>query len=220
MQGLASSSRWDVPVRILIAFESEPVRHALRSLIASNSDWELCGEARVGRSAYELALKTKPDVVVVDTVAPAMGISLSRLLRDDLPDAQCLLLTIHEAADTVMSAVAAGVKGYVLKREGDHDLANAIRKLAAGRSFYSPAILDVIVDAASTARGKHLKAFSARELSVTTLLAEGRTNGETAKLLGISIRTVESHRHGAMRKAGVHTASELVAFAMRHKMIA
>ena len=205
---------------MLIASDSEPVRDGLRSLISLTRDWELCGEARVGRDAYELALEKQPDVVIVDMVAPAMGISLARLLRDDLPAAQCLLLTIHDAADTVKSAIAAGVKGYVLKRGGDSDILAAIRRLDAGHSYYSPVVLDVIADSASGERRTDPAAFTARELSVISLVAHGCANRNMAELLGISVRTVEAHRAAAMRKVGVRSGAALVAFALQHKLIA
>jgi DNA-binding NarL/FixJ family response regulator len=206
-------------LKILVASDSEMLRTGLRLLISSNPDWEPCGEASVGQAAYELACRKRPDVVVVDMAVPAMAISLARLLCDDLPDARCVILTIHSDAETVKSAVAAGVKGYVLKREGEDGLARAISQISTGRIYYSPAILDVIADIAETDRSRDRPAFSPRELAVIALVAEWRTNADIGARLGISARTAENHRASAMRKAGVRSASELVAFAMRHKII-
>ncbi len=207
-------------MKCAIAYDNDKGRDGLRSLVSANRDWELCADARIDRDAYELALKTQPDVVVMDVAVPAFGISLARLLRDDLPGASCLLFTNVYGIDTVTSAVAADVKGYVLKREGQHVLAAAINMLGAGSRYYSPAVVDIIVEAADKPLRREPKAFTLRELEITRLVANGYTNKNIAHLLGVSPRTVEFYRGSAMRKAGAHSGSELVRFAMRYKLIA
>jgi DNA-binding NarL/FixJ family response regulator len=207
-------------LKVLVASDSDMLRAGLRRLISSYPEWASCGEAKLGPAAYDLARQNQPDVFILDMTVPAMAISLARLLRDDLPGVQCLVFTIHSEFEIVKSAVAAGVKGYVLKREGEEGLARAINQLGEGRAYYSPAILDVIADIAQKGRGGGHPAFSPRELAVIAFVAEGRTNADIGVRLGISTRTAETHRASAMRRAGVRSASELVAFAMRHRLIA
>jgi DNA-binding NarL/FixJ family response regulator len=206
-------------LRILLVDDYEIVRHGVRALIASNPAWEVCGEAHSGTSAYAAAMHMRPDLVVLDLSMPGLGgISLARLLREDVPDAMLLAFTMRDDADTVKAALSAGIKGYVLKSEGEKQLAAAISALGAKRSYYSPAILDFITDAASDSSG--FAGFTAREVKVTELIAKGLSNRAIADLLGISVKTVESHRASALRKAGVHTGPELVRYAIRHQLIA
>ncbi|HEY7800554.1 MAG TPA: response regulator transcription factor [Hyphomonadaceae bacterium] len=207
-------------LRILIADDYEIVRHGIRALIASNSSWELCGEAPSGTSAYAVAMRTKPDILVLDVSMPGLGgISLARMLREDLPETMLLAFTMRDDADTVKSALAAGVKGYVLKSDGERQLAAGINALGAKRNYFSPSILEFITDAAAN-DGAGPAGFTAREVKVTELIAKGMSNRAIADLLGISVKTVESHRASALRKAGVHTGPELVRFAIRHQLIA
>jgi DNA-binding NarL/FixJ family response regulator len=207
-------------LRILIADDYEIVRHGIRALISSNSNWQLCGEAHSGTSAYAVAIREKPDIVILDVSMPGLGgISLARLLREDLPETMLLAFTMRDDADTVKAALSAGVKGYVLKTDGEKQLAAAINALGAKRSYFSPAILDFITDAAAN-DGGGAAGFTVREVKVTELIAKGMSNRAIADLLGISVKTVESHRASALRKAGVHTGPELVRFAIRHQLIA
>jgi DNA-binding NarL/FixJ family response regulator len=208
-------------LRILIVDDYEIVRHGIRALVSTNPNWEVCGEAHSGTSAYALAMRTKPEVVILDLSMPGLGgISLARLLREDLPEVMMLAFTMRDDADTVKAALGAGVKGYVLKSEGEKQLAAAINALGARRSYYSPAILDFITDTAANDAGGGPAGFTPREVKVTELIAKGLSNRAIADLLGISVKTVESHRASALRKAGVHTGPELVRFAIRHQLIA
>ncbi len=207
-------------LRILIADDYEIVRHGIRALASTNSNWEICGEAHNGTAAYALAVRLKPDIVILDVSMPGLGgISLARLLREDLPEAMLLAFTLRDDADTVRAALSAGVKGYVLKSEGESHLAAAINALGVRRSYYSPGILEFIADAAANDDGG-AQGFTPRELKVTELIARGHSNRAIADELGISVKTVESHRASALRKAGVHTGPELVRFAIRHQLIA
>jgi DNA-binding NarL/FixJ family response regulator len=207
-------------LRILIVDDYEIVRHGIRSLVAANPNWEVCGEAHSGTAAYALVMQTKPDLVILDLSMPGLGgLSLARLLHEDAPETLLLAFTMRDDAETVRSALAAGVKGYVLKSEGEKLLAAAIHALGAKRSYYSPAILEFIADAAANDAGG-LAGFTPREVKVTELIATGLSNRAIADLLGISVKTVESHRASALRKAGVHTGPELVRFAIRHQLIA
>jgi DNA-binding NarL/FixJ family response regulator len=208
-------------LRVLIADDHEIVRHGVRDLVNSHEGWEVCGEAEDGQTAYELALATKPDVIVLDvSMARLNGVTLARILRQELPSTNILLFTMLEDQETVNSALGAGVRGYVLKSEGDAQLSAAIAALGARRPFFSPSITELVVDAAVNDKQKScLQTFTTRELEVAQLIAEGHSNKAIARTLNLSVKTVESHRAAALRKAGVHTAAELVRFAIKHNLI-
>ncbi|HEX5006724.1 MAG TPA: response regulator transcription factor [Hyphomonadaceae bacterium] len=208
-------------LRILIADDHEIVRHGVRDLVNSHEGWEIVGEAEDGQTAYELALATRPDVIVLDvSMSRLNGVTLARILRQELPSTNVLLFTMLEDQATVNAALGAGVRGYVLKSEGDVQLAAAIAALGARRPYFSPSITELVVDAAVNDRHKScLENFTTRELEVAQLIAEGHSNKAIARALDLSVKTVESHRAAALRKARVHTAAELVRFAIKHNLI-
>ena len=208
-------------LRILIADDHEIVRHGVRDLVNSHEGWEIVGEAEDGQTAYELALATRPDVIVLDvSMSRLNGVTLARILRQELPSTNVLLFTMLEDQATVNAALGAGVRGYVLKSEGDVQLAAAIAALGARRPYFSPSITELVVDAAVNDRHKScLENFTTRELEVAQLIAEGHSNKAIARTLDLSVKTVESHRAAALRKARVHTAAELVRFAIKHSLI-
>ncbi|HEY7799896.1 MAG TPA: response regulator transcription factor [Hyphomonadaceae bacterium] len=208
-------------LRILIADDHEIVRHGVRDLVNSHEGWEIVGEAEDGQTAYELALATRPDVIVLDvSMSRLNGVTLARILRQELPSTNVLLFTMLEDQATVNAALGAGVRGYVLKSEGDVQLAAAIAALGARRPYFSPSITELVVDAAVNDRHKScLENFTTRELEVAQLIAEGHSNKAIARTLDLSVKTVESHRAAALRKARVHTAAELVRFAIKHNLI-
>jgi DNA-binding NarL/FixJ family response regulator len=208
-------------LKILIAHDHRTDRNELRRLIAGNRDWKLCGEEKIGAAAYAVAMTARPDVVIFDIDHSVVeGISLARLFRDDLPTARTLLFTSHEDADTVTSAAAAGIKGYVLRSEGERQLAVAVERIASDRTSYSQAVLDVIVDAAGRRLEGDHSTFTPAELEVTGLIAKGETNAAAARQLGIGIKALQANRASALRKAGANNNFELIRFAIRHKLIA
>ncbi len=208
-------------LRVLIADDHEIVRHGVRDLVKSHDGWEVCGEAEDGQAAYDLAMAVRPDVAVLDvSMARLNGVTLARILRQELPETNVLLFTMHEDRATVNSALRAGVRGYVLKSEGDAQLSAAISALGVRRPYFSPSITELVLDAAVSDRQESsFASFTTRELEVAQLIAEGHSNKAIARALNISVKTVESHRAAALRKAGVHTAAELVRFAIKHNLI-
>ncbi|MES1198652.1 MAG: response regulator transcription factor [Pseudomonadota bacterium] len=208
-------------LRILIADDHEIVRHGVRNLIESHEGWEVCGEAGDGQTAYDLAITTHPHIAVLDVSLPRMsGLTLARILKQEAPETRVLFFTMFEDQETVSAALAAGVRGYVLKAEDDSQLSAAIAALGARRPYFSPSITELVVDAAVHERHKSLlETFTTRELEVGQLIAEGHGNKSIARALTISVKTVESHRAAILRKAGVHTAAEFVRFAIKHNLI-
>jgi DNA-binding NarL/FixJ family response regulator len=208
-------------LRILIADDHEIVRHGVRDLINSHPGWEVVGEAADGQQAVALALKTQPNVVVLDVGLPHLnGITATRLIRKSLPRTRVLLFTMHDDGETVYEALVAGARGYLLKTEGDKQLIEAISALENGSPYFSSGITQFLLDASLSERKRSLlEAFTTRELEVAQLIAEGYSNKSIARHLEISVKTVESHRAAVLRKAEVHTAAEFVRFAIRHNLI-
>ncbi|MBV8683670.1 MAG: response regulator transcription factor [Caulobacteraceae bacterium] len=208
-------------LRILIADDHEIVRKGVRDVIEGHPGWQVCAEASDGQQALELALKDKPDIAVLDVTLPILnGIAVTQRLRKDQPHVRVLLFTMHDDDDTVSRGLAAGARGYVLKSDSESHLEAAISALGANRPYFSAPVSELLLDAALNERKRSkLESFTIRELEVAQLIAEGNSNKQIGRLLDISIKTVESHRAAAMRKAGVHTAAEFVRFAIKHNLI-
>ena len=208
-------------LRILIADDHEIVRKGVRDVIEGHPGWEVCAEASDGQQALELALEEKPDVAILDVSLPIMnGLALARRLRKECPKVRVLLFTMHDDDETVSGGLAAGARGYVLKSDSESHLEAAISALHANRLYFSSPVSELLLDAALNERKRsRLESFTIRELEVAQLIAEGNGNKQIARLLDISIKTVETHRAAAMRKAGVRSAAEFVRFAIKHNLI-
>lgn len=208
-------------LRILIADDHDIVRKGVRDVVESHPGWEVCGEAANGQQTLEVAAREKPDVVILDVSLPIMnGLAVTRRLRQESPAARVLLFTMHDDDETVSGGLAAGARGYILKTDSERHLEAAISALGANRPYFSPFVSELLLEAAVNERKRsRLESFTVRELEVVQLIAEGNSNKQIARLLGISIKTVESHRAAAMRKAGARTAAEIVRFAIKHNLI-
>lgn len=208
-------------LRILIADDHEIVRKGVRDVIEGHPSWRVCAEASDGQQALDLAMKEKPDIAILDVSLPILnGVALTRRLQKECPKVRVLLFTMHDDDETVSSGLAAGARGYVLKSDSESHLEAAISALHANRLYFSAPVSELLLDAALNERKRsRLESFTIRELEVAQLIAEGNVNKQIARLLDISIKTVESHRAAAMRKAGVRTAAEFVRFAIKHNLI-
>lgn len=208
-------------LRVLIADDHDIVRRGVRDVISSQPGWEVCAETANGSEILDLALETRPSVAVIDVSLPGLnGVAATKRLKQALPGVEVLLFTVHDDEGTISGGLAAGARGYLLKTDGDEQLVAAISALGAHRSYFSPMVSDFLLESAVHERRKsRLESFSVRELEVAQLVAEGESNKRIARRLSIAIKTVESHRAAAMRKAGVHTAADFVRFAIRHNLI-
>jgi DNA-binding NarL/FixJ family response regulator len=208
-------------LQILIADDHEIVRRGVRGIIEAHAGWEVCCEADNGHAVLDLAQQHHPNIAILDVSLPGLnGIAVTRQLRQACPDTEVLLFTMHDDDETVSGGLAAGARGYILKNDGDDQLVSAITALSTHRPYFSSVVSALLLDAAVNDRKKsRLESFTVRELEVAQLIAEGESNKRIARKLGISIKTVESHRAAAMRKAGVRTAAELVRFAIKHNLI-
>ena len=208
-------------LRVLIADDHAILRRGVRTVIESHVGGEVCAEASDGEEALELALQTKPDVAIVDISLPIMnGIVLTRRLRQECPNTRVLIFTLHDDDETVGRALSAGARGYVLKTDGLEQLKAAISAMGANRPWFTSIVSELLLDGATGGRKRsQLESFTARELEVGQLIAEGNSSKEIARRLGVSLKTVESHRSAALRKASVHSGPAFVRFAIKHNLI-
>jgi DNA-binding NarL/FixJ family response regulator len=208
-------------LRILIADDHEIVRRGVRHIIEGHQGWDVCGEAGDGDTALAIAEREQPDIAILDVSLPGLGgIMLTRRLKQDSPSTRVLLYTLHDDEETVNAGLAAGARGYLLKTESGVHLEAAISALAVRRPYFSSPIAEMLLEAAvHERRPSRLETFTVRELQVAQLIAEGASNKEVACRLDIAVKTVESHRAAAMRKAGVHTAGQFVRFAIKNNLI-
>jgi DNA-binding NarL/FixJ family response regulator len=209
-------------LRILIADRHEIVRRAVAEIVRSRADWEVCSEAADGDTALEQALEEQPDIAVIDVSLPLLdGVTLTRRLAVEASRIRVLLFTAHDDHETIRNGLAAGARGYLLKSDSVAGVEAAISALAANRTYFSPAVSEALLEAAMD-KGKRttmLERFTPRELAIIQLIADGDGNKAIAGKLDISIKTVESHRGSAMRKAGCRTVAEFVRFAMKHNLV-
>ncbi len=213
-------------VRILIADDHEMIRRGLRHVLEQHPGWEICGEAANGRQAVELALKTIPNVVLLDLSMPEMnGLEATRAIRKALPHTEVLVFTVHETEELMRDVLSAGARGYLLKADASRNIVAAVEALADHKPYFtwkvSKSMLDTYLAHGQASR-ENAPAFSqltAREREVIQLLAEGRSNKAVSALLGISVKTVETHRAAIMKKLGISSIAELVRYAIRNKVI-
>ncbi len=212
-------------IRVLLADDHGIVRKGMRFLLESQPDIDVVGEAADGREAARLAAELVPDVVIMDVAMPQLnGIDAAAQMLKRRPGIGVIILSVHSDESYVARALAAGAKGYLLKDSAEADLARAVRLVASGKPFFSPAIAETLLeDYMRNLRQRGLSdsydLLTDREKEVLQLLAEGKTNKEAATLLDLSPYTVESHRTRLMQKLNLHNTAEIVLYAVRKKII-
>ena len=212
-------------MRIVLADDHGIVRRGLRSLLEGEPGVEVVGEAANGREALKLLETTKPDMAILDVAMPMLnGIEVTAQAMKAFPDLRVIILSMYADEAYIVRALTAGARAYLLKEATEDDLLPAVRAVAIGRSFFSPAISTILL--ADYVR--HLKqrgledsydVLSDRDMEVLQLLAEGKSNKEAAAVLHISLSTVESHRLKLMQKLGLHNTAEIVLYAVRKGII-
>lgn len=208
-------------IRVVLADDHTIVRQGLRSLLASEPDIAVAGEASDGREAVALCAKLRPDVVIMDVAMPGLnGVDATRQVRKESPSTRVLILSMYAHEEHVRSAIRAGANGYLLKGSGLDDLVAAIHALVAGEAFFSPAVAKILLQDARSGRESSPDAVSTADLSgrereILQLVAEGKSSPEIAKLLHLSVKTVEGHRSRIMAKLDIHDVAGLVRCAVR-----
>jgi len=202
-------------IRILLADDHMMVRQGIRALLEKEG-FEVVAEAMDGRDAVRLAEKVKPDVAVLDIAMPLLnGIDAAREIRRVSPRTKTTLLTVHEENQYVVEALRAGVTGYVVKTKAAEDLVKAIREVSQGAVYMSPGVSREAVRAYLDGTEPSSDGLTPREREVLQLVAEGKTTKEVAAVLGISVKTAESHRSRIMEKLDIHETASLVRYAIR-----
>jgi two-component system, NarL family, response regulator NreC len=208
-----------MPLRVLIADDHEVFREGLKSLLTGQG-FEVVGETARGRAALRLSSRLEPDLAILDIAMPELnGLETARLIARDSPKTRCIILTMHTEDQYVLEAMRAGVRGFVLKSQAFSDLTQAIRAVAEGSVYLSPGISRAVVDASLGRSASIADPLTSREREVLHLVAEGRTTKAIADLLGISAKTVETHRGAIMRKLDIHDTPSLVRYAIRRGLI-
>ena len=212
-------------LRILLADDHTLVRQGLRKLLEERPEWEVVAEAGDGREAVRLAEQLKPDICILDVAMPLLnGVEATRHLARRVPSTRILVLSMYSDEAYVAQILQAGAAGYILKDSADVDLIQAVSEVARGKSFFSPPIARVMLDdyvrqLAVKGIADRYDSLSDREREVFQLIAEGKVNKEIATLLSISLSTVETHRARIMEKLDLHSAAEIVLYAVRRGVI-
>lgn len=206
-------------VRVLLADDHALVRQGLRALL-EREGLEVVGEAAHGRDAIRLASSLEPDVAVMDVSMPMMnGLDATQELRQASPRTKTILLTRHDEDQYVTAALRAGVRGYVLKTQAATDLIRAIQQVQQGQIYLSPGVSRAVVDGYLNKTGVSTEQLSPRERQVLQLIGEGKSTKEVAQILGISVKTAESHRTRLMQKLDIHDVATLVRYAIRRGLV-
>jgi two-component system nitrate/nitrite response regulator NarL len=220
-----SGFRQDV-IRVLIVDDHAVVREGIRHVLSSESDFEVVGEAAGGEAAVALAESLMPDIVILDLSMPDLpGLEAARRIRARVPGTAILVLSIHDHQEYVLRSIEAGTQGYLRKDSSPSELRNAIRAVHEGGTFFSAPVARNL----SLAIGKRVldenpatpgDSLTPRERHVLVEIAQGRTNKEIAGRLGVSVRTIESHRESLLKKLGVRGTAGLTRFAIEAGLLA
>ena len=208
-----------MPTRIVLADDHVLVREGLKSLL-EREHFQVVAEASDGQEAVKLIETHHPDIAILDISMPTLnGIDAARGLTRSAPKTKVILLTQHEEEQYIHEALESGVKGYVLKNQVANDLIQAIRQVGRGEFYLSPGISRAVMEAFRNKSARPADPLTARERQVLQLIAEGKSTKDTASVLGISVKTAESHRMRLMQKLDIHETASLVRYAVRRGLI-
>jgi DNA-binding NarL/FixJ family response regulator len=212
-------------LRILLADDHKVVRQGTRALLSAIPEWEIVGEADNGRDAVSLTAELKPDIVILDIGMPELnGLDATRQIKKKLPDTEVLIFTGQETEELVHDVFDSGARSYIMKTDAADHLIDALKALSEHKHFFTSRISEIVF--ARYVQGKKAlegaperSRITDREREIVQLLAEGKSSKEIGTILGISVRTVETHRAAIMKKLGLKSFSELIRYAVRNRII-
>jgi DNA-binding NarL/FixJ family response regulator len=212
-------------VRILIADDHELIRTGIAATLTDVPGWSVVGQAENGRQAVELAQTLRPDIVILDMTMPELnGLEATRQILSSRTGERVLILTAHESEQLVREVLNAGAQGYVLKSDAGRALVSAVEALLDGRPFFTSKVARIVLDGflrspEGAPNGDAAQSLSPREREIVQLLAEGKSNKEVARALGITVKTAETHRSNIMRKMEFASLSDLIRYAIRNNIV-
>lgn len=213
-------------IRMLVADDHEVVRKGLVALLSHRPDWQVCAEAANGRDAVKLAVRFRPNVAILDLSMPEMdGLEATRQIRHEVPETEVLVFSMYENEQFVRDLLSAGARGYVLKSDVATQLLLAVETVARHKPFFTSDVAEKVLEGflrlGDMAPGESTSPgiLTHREREIVQLLAESKSNKEVSTLLGISVKTVQTHRAKIMRKLGINSVVELVHYAIRNNLV-
>jgi DNA-binding NarL/FixJ family response regulator len=210
-------------VRVLLVDDHQLVRSGLRALLEELPEVEVVGDTGDGREAVELVAKSRPDIVLMDIAMPGLnGLEATAQLRKSSPHTRIVILSMHAGAEYVAEALHAGASGYLLKSSAPGELALAIAAVARGEVWLSPGVSRPVVQEyrdSSAQRGKLRGALTPRQRETLQLIAEGKSTKQIAGILGVSVKTIETHRSQLMDRLEIYDVAGLVRYAIRHGLV-
>lgn len=211
------------PITVLLADDHTILREGLRALLKTENDMIVVGGARQGFEALELAIKYKPDVIVMDIAMPLLnGLGATQRILEVLPDTRVLMLSAHSDDPYIDRALQVGAAGFLIKQTSAECLSTAIREVNKGKTYFSAGIAKRVEQRnseRSKIKNESVKGLTAREREVIQLIAEGAANKQVAAYFGISIKTVGKHRQHLMDKLNIHDTAGLTRYAIAHGII-
>lgn len=208
-----------MPIRVVLADDHVIVRQGLKSLL-EREGFQIIAEASDGQEALRHVESFAPDIAIMDISMPTLnGLNAAREVRRASPKTKTILLTQHDESQYIREALEAGVKGYVLKSQVASDLVLAIQQVSRGQVYLSPGVSNAVVEAYQSKSEKSKNPLTQRERQVLQLIAEGKSTKDVASLLGISVKTAESHRTRLMQKLDIHETASLVLYAVRNGIV-
>jgi len=207
-------------VNILLADDHEVMRAGVRRLLETREGWTVCAEARDGREAVARAAELAPEVAILDVTMPELnGVEATKRICDASSGTGVIVYTMHAEEQVVRDAFQAGAVGFVLKTDVGAVLMEAVEAAGVKRRFVTPRLADAVDGGRRRGSAPREARLTSREREVVQLLAEGKTNWCISVILGIGVKTVETHRANAMQKLGTDSVVELVRYAVRNKLI-
>ena len=209
-------------LRILVADDDDLVRSGLRRLLEAHPGWTVCGEAVTWREALALAQQLVPDIAVLDLEMPKLnGLEATRKIKRTAPSTDILILTTHDSKKSMRALLTAGVRGFLLQSDALRQVVLAVETLAAHKPFFPTAVSETLLKAfLKIAKSDGIAgSLTSREQEIVQLVAEGNSAKQIASRLGISTKTVETHRSKIARKLGVKSRVDIVRYAMRNGLV-